>query len=171
MARIAPLSMNDLPAGLAEDINEAMASQVISSSVPLRVWGRRPDIARTWLATLSAFYKNSLISDRLRELIRLKIASITQCKACQIARKSDSVAEEELACLSSDSDYFTDAEQAALQFVERFGNDYTSLNDENFASLRVHYSEDQIVEINLFAAMMLAGGRATYVLNAYEEGL
>lgn len=169
MPHLDPLPITDIVPELAKEIAAAEESRVVSSTLPLRIWAHRPDTARPWLATLCSFYENSLLDDRLRELVRLKIAAITQCKACQVARKSDSVSEEDLACLATDSDQFSAKEQAALGFAELFASDYTVLEKAHFDALRAHFSEEAIVELNMFCALMLAGGRMTYVMKAYED--
>ena len=169
MPQVSPLPMTVIPASLREAIEIAKESGVISSTLPVQIWAHKPESAEAWLATLSSFYSHSLLDDRLRELVRLKIASITGCVACQIARKSDTVTEQDLACLSPNSDIFTPQEQAALAYAESFTLDYMQIDDSDFSRLRHHFSEPAIVELNMFCALMLAGGRMTYVLKGYEN--
>jgi alkylhydroperoxidase family enzyme len=107
------------------------------------------------------------LGERLRELLRLKVASITTCQACQLARKSEEVSEEDIACLSTDSEHFTPAEQAALRFAELFAGDYMAIDDSHYARLAEFFTQAQVVEINMYCALMLAGGRMTYVQQAY----
>lgn len=169
MPRVEPLPLEEIEPSLASAMQQAKAGKVLSSTLPVQIWAHRPDTASHWLAALESFYSNSLLSDRLRELVRLKIASITRCDACQVARKSDAVSEQDIACLSSDSDRFPLDVQAALGFAEQFAADYTGIDDSVFSELRQHFSTAAIVELNLFCALMLAGGRMTYVLQAYEN--
>lgn len=121
------------------------------------------------MALLEQFHSHSLLGERLKELVRLKIASVTTCKACQLARKSDEVSEEDVACLATDSDRFTEAEQAALQFAELFAGDYMMLDDRHYVALSRCFSQAQVTELNMYCALMLAGGRMTYVQQAYED--
>jgi len=86
-----------------------------------------------------------------------------------VARKSDTVTEEDLACLSSDHPRFTGAERAALRYAELFAGDYFSIDEALFAALAAQFSTEQVVELNLYCALMLAGGRMTYVQRAYED--
>lgn len=169
MPRIEPLPIGQIDPPLQLAINAARSSGVLSSTLPIQVWAHRPETALNWLETMNSFYSSSLLEPRLRELVRLKIASITRCKACQMARKSDQVSEEDIACLSSSSDQFSPAEQAALSFAELFAADYTSIDDHHFVSLAEFFSSAAIVELNMFCALMLAGGRMTYVLDAFEN--
>jgi alkylhydroperoxidase family enzyme len=101
------------------------------------------------------------------ELVRLRIASLNDCEACKTARKSDEVSEEEIACLASDDPRFAESERAALRFAELFAVDHFSLDESVFAELARHYSNEEIVELGMFAALMLGNGRLAYVLRAY----
>lgn len=168
MPRIPPLPLEQIPADLSAAIAHARATGVLSSTVPVQVWAHRPQVALGWLSALQAFYSDGCLSERLRELVRLKIASITSCQACQIARKSDTVTEDDLACLSWDDTRFDPTEQAAMRYAELFASDYFSIDDAIFDQLRSVFSTEEIVELNMFVALMLAGGRMTYVQRAYE---
>ena len=168
MARIPVVALGDLPAGLAQAVARGRASRMLSSTIPVQVWAHRPEAAESWLATLEVMYMRGVLDARLRELVRLKIASITNCEACQLARKTDSVSEDDIACLSSGDARFTPPEQAALRYAELFAADYMAIDDALFARLEGHFSVEQVVELNMFCALMLAGGRMTYVQRAYE---
>jgi alkylhydroperoxidase family enzyme len=167
MARLPPVALEALPADLAEAIERGTRSRLLSSTVPVQVWAQRPALARAWLGLMECFQQDSLLGERLRELVRLKIASITTCQACQLARKSDQVSEADIACLANDSTHFSGAEQAALAFAESFAGDYMAIDDRHYQRLAEHFSTAQVVELNMYCALMLAGGRMTYVQQAY----
>ena len=169
MPLIAPVPLDALPPDLAEAVARGRASRMLSSTLPVQIWAHRPKVALAWLSTIEAMHEDGLLAARLRELVRLKIASITNCKACQVARKSDAVSEEDIACLSWDDARFTPAEQAALRYAELFAGDYFAIDEDIYAELGHHFSTEEIVELNLFAALMLAGGRMTYVQRGYPE--
>lgn len=159
-----------MPAPLRESLARGRASGMLSTSVPVQVWAHRPAVAQAWLQALEAMHgEQSLLPARLRELVRLKIASITNCQACQLARKSDTVSEADVACLASDSDHFSPAEQAALRYAELFAADYMAIDGAVYAALATHFGVPEVVELNLYCALMLAGGRMTYVQQAYED--
>jgi alkylhydroperoxidase family enzyme len=169
MPLIAPVPLDALPPDLAEAVARGRASRMLSSTLPVQIWAHRPKVALAWLSTIEAMHEEGLLDARLRELVRLKIASITNCRACQVARKSDAVSEEDIACLSWDDPRFTPAEQAALRYAELFAGDYFAIDEDVYAELERHFSTAEIVELNLFAALMLAGGRMTYVQRGYPE--
>lgn len=167
MARIAMLGLEQMPVELREAIARGQDSRMLSSSKPVQVWAHRPQVALAWLALMESLHCDSLLEERLRELLRLKIASITNCQACQVARKSDQVSEQDIACLASDSERFSPAEQAALRFAELFAGDYMTIGDEHYEQLAQYFTSAQVVELNMYCALMLAGGRMTYVQQAY----
>ena len=85
--------------------------------------------------------------------------------------RGETVDEADIACLANDSGHFSADIKAALAFAELFASDYTAIGDAEFAELKRHFSTEAIIELNMFCALMLAGGRMTYVLRGYEDEL
>jgi alkylhydroperoxidase family enzyme len=169
MSRLPLVALGDFPPALRDAVDCGRASGMLSTTVPVQVWAHRPAVALAWLQALEQMHVHGLLPARLRELVRLKIASITNCMACQLARKTDSVDEADLACLSADNERFTAPERAALRYAELFAADYTAIDDAVFDALKRCFSVPEIVELNLFCTLMLAGGRMTFVQQAYEN--
>jgi len=171
MPRVVPVRLDALAPPLAAMVERGRHNRMLSSTIPVQIWAHRPAVAAAWLSALEEMHLRSCLPERLRELVRLRIAAITTCQACLVARKSDTVTEEDLACLSSDHPRFTDAERAALRYAELFAGDYFAIDETLFETLAEHFSTEQIVELNLYSALMLAGGRMTYVQRGYEEAV
>jgi alkylhydroperoxidase family enzyme len=169
MPRISPVPVESLPPALASLIEKGRANRMLSSTIPVQIWAHRPGVAAAWLSALEEMHLRSCLPERLRELVRLRIAGITTCQACMVARKSDTVTEEDLACLSAEHPRFTAAERAALRYAELFAGDYFAIDEALFARLAEYFNIEQVVELNLYCALMLAGGRMTYVQRGYEE--
>jgi alkylhydroperoxidase family enzyme len=169
MPRVAPVPVEALPSALATLIEKGRANRMLSSTIPVQIWAHRPAVAAAWLSALEEMHLRSCLPERLRELVRLRIASITTCEACMVARKSDTVTEQDLACLSAEHSRFTAAERAALRYAELFAGDYFAIDEALFTRLAQHFTTEQVVELNLYCALMLAGGRMTYVQRGYEE--
>jgi alkylhydroperoxidase family enzyme len=169
MPRVIPVPLESLSPALAAMIEKGRGNRMLSSTIPAQIWAHRPGVAVAWLTALEEMHLRSCLSERLRELVRLRIAAITTCQACMLARKSDMVTEEDLACLSADHPRFTAAERAALRYAELFAGDYLAIDETLFATLAQHFDTEQIVELNLYCALMLAGGRMTYVQRGYED--
>lgn len=172
MARLPLVPLHSFPPELADAVARARAARLLSSTVPVQVWAHRPQAALAWLKLLDQFHSHGLLDERLRELVRLRIAGITTCHACQVARKSDRVNPadlEALNCGAVNSEYFTPREQAALRYAETFASDPHAIDDDHFAALAAAFSTAETVELQMFCALMLAGGRMTLVQQAYED--
>jgi alkylhydroperoxidase family enzyme len=169
MPRLPAVPLADMPPALQEAAARGRASGLLSTTLPLQVWAHRPAVALAWMQALQALHSEGLLQPRLRELVRLKIASITNCVACQVARKSAEVTDADIACLSADDERFSAGERAALRYAELFASDHTAIDDAVFDALKRCYTVPEIVELNLYCALMLAGGRMTYAQQAYEE--
>ena len=169
MPRLPLVPLSDFPPALREALDRGRASGMLSTSVPVQVWAHRPQVALAWLQALEQMHLHGLLDARLRELVRLKIAAITTCSACQLARKNDTVTDADIACLASDHAHFTEPEQAALRYAELFAGDPMAIDDTVFDALKRCFTVPEIVELNLFCALMLAGGRMTLAQQAYEE--
>jgi alkylhydroperoxidase family enzyme len=171
MARVVPVPLESLPPALGAMIEKGRRNRMLSSTIPAQIWAHRPGVAAAWLSALEEMHLRSCLPERIRELVRLRIAGITTCQACMVARKSDTVTEEDLACLSADHSRFSAAERAALRYAELFAGDYFAIDEALFATLAEHFNTEQIVELNLYCALMLAGGRMTYVQRGYEDAV
>lgn len=172
MARLPLVPLTALPPALAEAVQHGRETRMLSSTIPVQVWAHRPQAALAWLALLDQFHNHGLLGERLRELVRLRIAAITQCRACQLARKSDAVDVldlEALACLDAGSDHFSPRERAGLRYAERFVTDPMAIDEADFQVLAQCFSTAELVELQMFCALMLAGGRMTLVQRAYDD--
>lgn len=161
---IAPLPTGDLDDTLRSAIDHAMRSRAMSTSAPARIWAHRPEIAQRQVDLLASFYEHSCLDERLRELVRLRVASFNDCEACQLARKSDDVTEEDVACLAPDNERFTARERAAIGFADLLVTDHLADTTELFAELRTCFDEAEMVELGMFIACMLGNGRLAHIL-------
>jgi alkylhydroperoxidase family enzyme len=169
MALIAPLADEALTPDVAAAIMQAQRDGALSSTVLPRIWARRPELAKAQIALQSRFYDSAILPGRLLELVRLRIASINQCQVCQTSRKSDDVSEDDVACLGDDDARFTPAERAALSFATSLAADHLSIGADEIDSLRIHFTDDQIVELGMFAALMSGSGQLAYAFRAFES--
>jgi alkylhydroperoxidase family enzyme len=167
-ALIAPLGDEALAPDVAAAITEAQRNGALSSTVLPRIWARRPELAHAQIALQSRFYDSAILPGRLLELLRLRIAALNECQVCQTSRKSDDVTEDDIACLGDEDDRFTPAERAALSFATALAADHLSIGEREITSLREHFSEEQVVELGMFAALMVGSGRLAYAFRAFE---
>ena len=111
----------------------------------------------------SVRFENHL-GHKLTELVRITVANTTRCPVCMAGRLPAAVDEgmtEELVCQlgAPDEGDFTDAERAAIRFAHKFGNDHLSVDDDDKAALRAHFTDEQIVELAILCALCLGYGR------------
>ena len=168
MALLPMIPLADFPPALAQAVERGVQTRMLSSTLPIQVWAHRPALAQAWLATLDQMHNHGILDARLRELVRLRISAFTTCRACQAARKSGEVSETDIACLSSEDARFSATERAALRYAELFASDPLAIDETMFAELNRHFSTPEVVELNMFCALMLAGGRMTQAQRAYE---
>lgn len=168
MALLPLIPLAEFPPDLADAVALGVQTRMLSSTLPIQVWAHRPAVAQAWLATLDQLHNHGILDARLRELVRLRISAFTTCRTCQVARKTGEVSEADVACLSSDDARFSQAERAALRYAELFAADPLAIDETVFAELGRYFSTPAVVELNMFCALMLAGGRMTQAQRAYE---
>jgi alkylhydroperoxidase family enzyme len=166
---VEPVPWDDLEPALRTEIEARLAGRTLSSTVPVQIWAYRPSAATAWVRLLAELQENSSLEERLRELVRLRISTFTNCRTCQTGRKSDDVTEEDIACLSPDDERFTEAERAALRYADTFCVDWLAIDDNTYGDLAAHFEVAQIVELQMFCALMLAGGRLAFVQRAWAD--
>jgi alkylhydroperoxidase family enzyme len=71
---------------------------------------------------------------------------------------------------AGDYNSFNDKEQAALKFAEKLTRDPQSIADADIASLKQHFSEAEIVDLDLLIGLANLTNRFTDPLGAELEG-
>jgi AhpD family alkylhydroperoxidase len=105
-----------------------------------------------------------VITPRMKELVRLHIATLNGCKTCAAARlASDTVAEvEALGALESNAEgiaMLSEEEKIALDFAERLALDHHSITDEDVRRWRDTFGDDGFVELSMMTAQYIGFGR------------
>jgi alkylhydroperoxidase family enzyme len=170
MPRITPVPWPDLDPEIRELIETAQACRAVrnDTTVP-RLWALRPELAKAQLPIQTRYHDSNILDGRLLELVRLRIATFNDCRACTTARKSDAVSEEDIACLSSDSGRFSEPERLALRFAELFAIDHERIDDELMSGLAEHFGPAEIVELGMYCGLMLGSGRFAYVMRGWAD--
>lgn len=169
MPAIEPVPLDTMDPVLRTEVEARTAGRTLSSTLPVQVWAHRPAAATAWVRLLAELQERSILDERLRELVRLRVASYTQCRTCQTGRKSDQVSEDDIAGLSADDPRFSPAEQAGLRYADAFSIDHTSIDDDSYRDLGEHFSLEEVVELQMFVAMMHAGGRLAFAQRAWAD--
>jgi len=141
----------------------------------MRMFAHTPGQAKGLAAFGGALKINRTLSERLVELVRLRVAFHNQCKSCMAIRYQDALdagLNEDLVCSLEnpvEADNLSAAEKAAIAYGEAFATNHLSIDDDTYDGLREHFSEAQIVELGLTVAFFVGFGRLAATWNMIEE--
>ena len=139
-----------------------------------RVMAHRAPLADALSAFQVALRSNRLLSDRLHELVRLRIAFWNQCRGCMAGRYQEALDDgltEELVCSlerPQEADDLTPAERAAIAYGDLMATNHLAIDDGTFDGLREHFTEPEIVELAINLAYLVGVGRFTASLSMLE---
>ena len=175
MARIRLAESAEMEPDVAEMI--AGIEEMTGDSTAMRVLAHRPEMLRSFVQFYWPLQTEGLLSRKLIELVRLRIAQINQCPNCLAGRYQDSFEEgltESLISKLPDAERsgeFSEREKAAIHFGAKMAADHWSVDDEDFARLHRHFSEQEVVELNMLVAQFIGIGRMFAVIDAMNQVL
>ena len=165
MPTIEPVPLEDLDPAVQATLERAVADGRLASSLYPRIVAYSSAQVRGVAAGFE-HDRQSLLTPRLRELIRIRSAQIAGCAECQAARYDETVDDETAACLligtSGDLD---DAEQLVMRFVTLFHTDHRAIDGEFYRDLAAHFSTGEIVEIGVLTGALLGSHRFIQTLD------
>ncbi len=150
--RIAPLDRD----ALAEDLSAKIdAAEVLMGFAPndALIMARHPALMDAAAALVGAVYGPGNVDSGLKRLIGEATSKAAGCFYCSAhaanGARDQGVDPARIAAVWNfeDSDLFTDAERAAIRVAMKSGMAPNETTDQDFAELRKHFSEDDIVEI------------------------
>ena len=118
-----------------------------------RTMAHRPEIFRTMMAHFAAVLNTGTVSTALKELIIVRTSQINETPYClashTVLARNLGWSDEQLSHLAEwpERKDFSAAEKAALKLAETVTRDAHALSEEQFAELREHFSEGEIVEL------------------------
>lgn len=140
-----------------------------------RYFAHCPDQALGLMQFGGALKRNRQLSERLVELVRLRIAFFNQCRSCMAIRYRDAVADgvdEDAVCSlerPQEANNLSAAEKAAIRYGELMATDHLAIDDAVYADLRRHFSESEIVELGMTCAFFVGFGRLAATWHMVEE--
>jgi AhpD family alkylhydroperoxidase len=164
MARVSTVNPEDFTPELADLVGNPTSEQRVQIG-SLTVWANRPQIATAFVHLLQTVDTNSLLTPRLRELVRLRVAFHNQCRSCMAVRSSAAIADgmtDDSVCSlerPDDAADLTDAEKAALAYADLLATDHLSIDDAVFDRLRQHFGEPQIIDLGVHIGLCVGFGR------------
>ncbi len=173
MSRIQKIHRDDWDPELREQFNADEATELELGT--MRMFAHRPAIAKGMMALGGGIAADWTLPERLKELVRLRVAFHNQCRSCLAIRYRDAVADgvdEDLVCSLEnppEAPDLTEAEKAAIAYADKFATNHLSIGDDDFAELRQHFSEGQLVELGTWVAFCVGFGRLGAVWDMIEE--
>jgi alkylhydroperoxidase family enzyme len=169
MARIEPIPWEEVPEESRALIEEGLASGMYTTPVPLQVMAYSSAALRAMHDSYRATFRQTVLDERLVELLRLRSAAAGGCATCMASRKEASVTEDDAACLADpDPEQFTPREVAALRFFDLLAYDHLSIGPDTYRELKTLFSTAEIVELAYLAASSVGTHRFMHTL-AFES--
>ena len=173
MPRIKKLELdewdNDLREMTAADSGTALEQGI------MRMFAHTPEISKGLVAFGGAIKSHRSLTDRLVELVRLRVAFHNQCRSCMAIRYQDGVdagIDEDLVCSlekPQESEDLSDAEKAAIEYGELFATNHLAIDDSVYENLRKYFSEAEVVELSITVAWFVGFGRLAATYHMVEE--
>ena len=165
------------PENFDPELQEMMA---VERRTPLeignvRYYAHRPELAKALLQFMGVLRAPGLLSARLIELVRLRVAFHNQCRSCMAIRYDVAVQDgvsEDLVCQlerPQDGADLTASERVALRYADLFATNHLAIDDALIEELRAHFSEPEIVELGLNVSIFVGLGRFSAVCDMIEE--
>jgi uncharacterized peroxidase-related enzyme len=152
VSRISRLDRSDVTPDIASLYDRIFAQR---GNVPnmFRVMAHRPEIFSTMQAHFAAVLNTGTVPTKLKELIIVRTSQLNETQYClashTILARNLGWTDDQLSHLVDwpRRGDFTPAEKAALGLAETVTRDAHALSDEQFAELRAHFSEGEMVEL------------------------
>jgi uncharacterized peroxidase-related enzyme len=119
----------------------------------------RPDILKSFLGLIQSIYAPGLVDDGLKRMIGLMSSAAAGCEYCQAhaanSANNRGVDFEKIQAVWGfrTSDLFSKKEKAALEIAYKAGIVPNQVSDEDFANLKLYFSDEEIIEIVSVIAM------------------
>lgn len=134
-----------------------------------RAFGPHPALVEAYQAFYMPWHggQQGLLEPRLKELVRLRIATLNGCVLCKSVRMAPDVVTEDEAAKGVDSSEtadFSARERAALRFAELMALDHHRIDDEEVARMRRHFSDAEFLELAMMTGQYIGFGRVLAML-------
>lgn len=152
MSRLPPADRTDL--AFHEDKFQKLEDAIGFIPQGLLVMGRKPEMLSAWAQLVSVVYhQRGLVDAPLKRLIAHTISRAAGCPYSMAhtahAAAENGVAIEKIKAVfdCTDNPHFSAAERAALVVARHAGQVPNGVSDDDFDTLRQHFSEDETLEI------------------------
>ena len=118
----------------------------------------RPELLAAFFEFYAKVWTEGVLDMRVKDLCRMKIARTVGCRVCQNTRfkiaEGHTTEDDYLAIDDFEHGAYSDAEKAALRYVEAFCVNAQTVTDGLVADLRRHFGPAEIIELSILAAAM-----------------
>ena len=163
MQQIPLVDVDDLPPDLREMIDR-WAELEDGDPNFIRTLANAPEMLRRFVPFYSPIVRKGLIEHRTKELVRISIANINQCRYCMATRYGtgrrmgiDEALVAELA--DYENGPFTERERAALRYADAIALDSHDVPKSVVERARRSFSEDELLELTWAICLWLDTGR------------
>jgi len=174
MSRL-PLSEPEALAGYLHDLHDGALDDDWSTRHVARVFAAAPELLEMYLTGFYYPWHSNAeeaagvarLSPRLKELVRLRIATLNGCQTCKAARlAADAIPEDQAVGIDryGSSEDYTPAEKAAVAFAELMAVDHHAVGTAEIAALREHFDDAGILELIMMAGQYIGFGRMLAIL-------
>jgi AhpD family alkylhydroperoxidase len=140
------------------------------------VLAHQPELSARFAALYGNFWDSDVLPARVKEIVRMRNARVTQCGFCRNVRFDKAL---NAGLCEATIDDITDdyaasgrlgaAEKAALRFADALIHKPKALSDEAQSAMRDHFSSEQIAEMALGATLFLALAKVLITLGLEPE--
>lgn len=169
MARVSYVEMDQASPEVREVYEKVMKGNAGSFQ---KLVAHRPEVLKTVLPFYASVGR--ALDRRLYEAVYIRVSMINGCHYCLqhhlAASKRVGLTPQDWQALKDD-DYssFSPKEQAALKFAEKLTRDPHGIGDADIANLKPHFSEPEIVDLDLLIGLANLTNRFTDPLGADVE--
>lgn len=124
----------------------------------------RPDLLKNFISFYPSVGRS--LDRKLYELIYIRVSLINGCRYClqhhiASSKRVGLTAEDWAALKAGDYTRYSDKEKAALVYVEKLTSNPHEITDADFAELKKHFEDPQIVDIHLLTGLANLTNRFT----------
>lgn len=175
MARI-PLTDETGLTGYIKELHDGADASDWSTQHVARVFDSTPELLEQYLGFYYPWHSNvegggeaARLTPRLKELVRLRIATLNGCVTCQSARlAADTVPEDQATGVwaedFAENPAYSAPERAAVEFAEKMAVDHHNIGDADVEALHEHFDDAQILELLMMAGQYIGFGRCLAIL-------
>lgn len=169
MSRVPLIEVESLDPYL-RTLHEGAAETDWATQRVAQAFAEQPRLLEDYLTFYYPWHKEKgVLSARLKELVRLHIATLNGCRTCASARLApEEVAEgEALGALGTDKaglESLSEEERIALDFAERMALDHHSVTDEDVRRWRTTFGDAGFLELSMMTTQYIGFGRVLAIL-------